>query len=979
MNLAPLSSIASAASKLLSAVTTQIGEYAEAGKLKSQSLIPAAAFLLGCLAIIMSLVEPNQPREWWMALPYDVKLLILASSGVLLILLSELGKQMGLLLRQFYSGEWPDLFWGQFRVRYLEQQWAHKKQMDALYLAYNQFLRTEEEIDNFGPQTISQAATTELPMLRVPINAYQLITESLVELTETKQVNQDGVIINPGDLIGRYATKALDAHSPVNQGDVSIVPRINFFQGAKVVSVKVKEPAIIQHLGPASIVSMIVRKADSWKSYDEIMILDRPEADTIVMSIREQDVIPLLNDLNVPQTYNATLNYAPNLSLDIRRVPGGQENLEFILTPTPEIDYLIGVPVAKGTIRPGQVIRDNHLQWKIMGVETATEYEKKLENILDRVYWPRLENGEKSNSPLEEGGGFKKHFLHTIPDKSWLTDFDSNGKSHERTFEKVLVESDEPIDEGDRLCIYDQKSNVVDRFCYVIQVTKKDTGNDKTQYVCYVAVSSGLDAGLTYEASPFDQIPVFKEPKSPGTLISINDIEMKEFRAGDSELFKDIYLRAEDVKNSYVDIDAKEMPAGKPIPRTQVLPTLKHVKMLSFSSDNCTFEISSQTNEEQGQLPQRGDLMSINLANDIHWDGALVTEIKIDNRVLSSCELTIPEDKYSKAKEILDNATNKEPANCKIIITHNDEYFIQKLDNYRKLVDPGKHFHDINLVISGSIRELDWITIKANEVCNLIDEMLSSFRRFSERPWKSSSDSSEYSASKLDKELRDCFWQHANVVTLWRTSIEKLLDSRDRGKKLTLPDFPETRATALGNVLAAAAEYPLTAYNIDTSSLLPRLILALGEDHKAVKQLNSANDTLSMLLLFSFWSALWTVIGVVAYTYAYFSGIYGPWWFLLLITPIGPLLSWLSKEAALAQAYNYGDAIKVLFDTERFALFSAMGIVTEEKDQITHEQEQRYWKEFFQLYVFGDMGGFPPVKLPELSKLSSPAKEGEKK
>jgi hypothetical protein len=77
------------------------------------------------------------------------------------------------------------------------------------------------------------------------------------------------------------------------------------------------------------------------------------------------------------------------------------------------------------------------------------------------------------------------------------------------------------------------------------------------------------------------------------------------------------------------------------------------------------------------------------------------------------------------------------------------------------------------------------------------------------------------------------------------------------------------------------------------------------------------------------------------------------------------------REAALAQAYAYGEAGKVLFDLHRRKVLSNLGLSVKDELTVCEEKEQ-YWEPLYQLFAFGidnpvlrfQTSKSPPVQTP---------------
>jgi hypothetical protein len=130
---------------------------------------------------------------------------------------------------------------------------------------------------------------------------------------------------------------------------------------------------------------------------------------------------------------------------------------------------------------------------------------------------------------------------------------------------------------------------------------------------------------------------------------------------------------------------------------------------------------------------------------------------------------------------------------------------------------------------------------------------------------------------------------------------------------LRYPTEDHVRATALGNVLAAAEQRAGTNYGWDAVVAWPRLYLVLTDPVRAV--VDARRDSLDSAARLAFTGALTTVasLGLLAR-----SG----WWWLLALVPL--CVGWLSYLGAVRAAIAYGEAIIVAFDLGRFTLLDAL-------------------------------------------------------
>lgn len=121
------------------------------------------------------------------------------------------------------------------------------------------------------------------------------------------------------------------------------------------------------------------------------------------------------------------------------------------------------------------------------------------------------------------------------------------------------------------------------------------------------------------------------------------------------------------------------------------------------------------------------------------------------------------------------------------------------------------------------------------------------------------------------------------------------------------------RATALGNVLAAAEQRAGANYGWDAVIAWPRLYPVLTDQVRAVVDARRDSlDSAARLALTGTLTAV-TSAGLLAS-----SG----WWWLLALTPLG--IGWFAYLGAVRAAIAYGEAINAAFDLCRFDLLTAL-------------------------------------------------------
>ena len=123
------------------------------------------------------------------------------------------------------------------------------------------------------------------------------------------------------------------------------------------------------------------------------------------------------------------------------------------------------------------------------------------------------------------------------------------------------------------------------------------------------------------------------------------------------------------------------------------------------------------------------------------------------------------------------------------------------------------------------------------------------------------------------------------------------------------------RPTALGNVIAAFEERAGGAYGWDTPVAWPRLYPLLDGEVRAI--VDDRRDVLDAMCRLAVTALLTAVVatGLLA--------AWG-WWVLLALAPAA--LGWIAYQAAIHAAEALGEAIRVAFDLNRFAMYPALHV-----------------------------------------------------
>ncbi|MDP9336564.1 MAG: hypothetical protein M3Q30_25070 [Actinomycetota bacterium] len=145
----------------------------------------------------------------------------------------------------------------------------------------------------------------------------------------------------------------------------------------------------------------------------------------------------------------------------------------------------------------------------------------------------------------------------------------------------------------------------------------------------------------------------------------------------------------------------------------------------------------------------------------------------------------------------------------------------------------------------------------------------------------------------------------------------KLRNKATQDVELRFPAAGKERATALGNVIGAAEDYPGTAFGAYSLVVWPRLFLLLPDT--ALAAAATPFDTMQFLLLLSFLS---TVVAVAGGIYAMLEHLGGALFLVLVLG--GLLVAWATYRTAVEAAVDYGWAIRAAFDVHRNDLLTKL-------------------------------------------------------
>jgi hypothetical protein len=169
--------------------------------------------------------------------------------------------------------------------------------------------------------------------------------------------------------------------------------------------------------------------------------------------------------------------------------------------------------------------------------------------------------------------------------------------------------------------------------------------------------------------------------------------------------------------------------------------------------------------------------------------------------------------------------------------------------------------------------------------------------------------------------LYEGYWPKG-ALTNWACTKQKArkAKSSDSASYHNFPlDSDLVKPTRLGNVLIAAEEYPHQLYQLDAVLWWPRLAALLPETIRT--QVDTAlTPVLAMLNL----SMMLTVLAFGGGTAVFLTN--GRWWLLGAVFFGGLLLARVCYLAAVSQAVDYGESVRVAFDLYRHDLLKQMHI-----------------------------------------------------
>lgn len=1010
-------SLTSIATDAVTAVADSFTSYfKKKERFNQEFFIPAAAFVMGFLAVLMAIMGPDVPRAWWGKLTGDLKLLVIALVILALVLITELSKPLVLLVRQLYSGEWPAWSWLQWRRKlpFLRQQMRWQKTVPDLFAQADASFN--KMADQFAAwQTSAPPSATgkaDYPVLTRSVGAYHLIAESDWRWASAQQIA--GTLATPADLLGRYTLKPLQAGVPVQPEEVGALPDQRFLKrDRQLLTVEFFPGDLAEQITRGLIVTLYVRpraEKSAPVAFPDLFIVERSDNRLVLSAPQDQisRLVALLPGGRLTLTCDAAADLRP-----LQAAP--------VVQPTdPEGQPLI--------IRRGQLIQREQITW---AVKTAADLAELGDiftteaDIIGKIYWPPAATPDPT---LTGGCPFPRPHLVPAPKDArteWFLIQTANGATRSRlayrldlsraaaerghgqryTETAVAAESSaedstinllvidyasteqarppnapvgdtrgvaqrHPVAKGDRVEVAFYKANTSEPFereplCYVhdlkageyawLSVRDPERFNDQLQQA---------QQGGKITLNSFVGLPVLTRPLTHGDLIEPDMVTTRYFLAKDSFLIDGMYASAADVEHCCVVAEA--IKEGIPIPKTAAQKAWGDKReWLALSGKASRFTVRNREGRVQdGGLGaiRRGDLVAVTMqgknGEKLPWQLSFVRHVTVKEDQPVRIELAVP----SRQKTQADSLWAQDSA-VELTVTHTDNYVREDLGKLDKDIQARDRLAPISRILSASDQREEALVKEAKSLEELCDRLAKFRQELAERPWRLTP------LNDPNQDAETAFWrlqeQLRSIVERWQQVRQALEERRERESARTLPDeAAEVRSTRLGRVLAAAADYPEQVYSIDTATILPRLlnVLRLEPEEGAVKdsvvlRLINTEASLNMMLLFSFWAAVWAVLGSVALL-----AFGGPWWMFLVVAVGGALLARVAQDAAYYQAVAYGEALKALFDLRRHKLLEAIGYQL--SYPISPIEEQPHWRNLNSLYALGVAEDFPKLNKP---------------
>lgn len=953
----------------VTAVSSQIESYfKEPGRLSREALFPALAFILSCVAVAMGIVGPESLESWWKNLLPQFQLLVGALAVFLVVLASESSRILIGTVRQLYSGEFPNWGWWQrfLRFPHLRDSFGRATFVDTLR-------RTEIIINNAGealdvvrkspPAAANASVPTSnpaptYPVLRIALDRYQPIAERNITWAAPAEVPEgEDVLTSMAQLYSRYTLAPIAAGQPITAGQLRLLPDPQYLSSSRqLMVVPVPATDIIPPMGSTIDLHAIPPGATAAQTIADLFVVDHlpPAPEKLLVSVSTQQAAAL----------------AAALRGDVR--------LSRVAVPPP----IAVVPVAACDLSPGQLIERRHVAWKLVSGRIPDAVVQGEADLLDHTYWPTdvsVANQPATLAPLLRRGKafYSADLVDVRVDR--LRD-ENDGRDRYRTPYRLQATAHVYVcDEREQLTPYSASAL---RAGDVVTVAFDNASAEHRCHVfaadaqgCYIAVRDATAFGHKLAAAhrvtidPFRQVAVFGEPQRAGSFIDLRTIEMQRRRGGTIDAV-DACGAADELRGRYLPPNVADLPRGTVVDG-HLLPSAlpagwarlkvesgqgaslrKRVAVACAEYEpigtrhvwpSCLRLLSRWRSWRSSPSVNCGDLVTICLEGinppSITWHGALVVDSTADALVVA-----VPEEQRAIVAGLWQAG-----ARLKVVVTHSDTVIRQRLEALRAGIAAAA-VGPLNRALAAAAPRAHELEQQAGQIRDMVDAVSALRRAVDDRPWARCEDFGTVPV------------QLASLVTSWSGAVRGLQKARKRSALLMFPtNVADTRPTRFGNILAAAAEYPLFAYGIDTATILPKLLDVLGLVDTSVQRLINVEATMNMLLLFSFLSALWTIVGALALLL-----LGGAGWVFAAVVLVGPFLWWLTREAATAQAVAYGEALKTLFDLKRRKLLVELGLARE-TDQLSVADEEQHWQALATLFVWRTTDEQRPLKFGKAS------------
>jgi hypothetical protein len=838
----------------------------------------------------------------WNGLNNEVKLLLSALLVIAFVVVTETSQNLAQLVRRLYSGTWPVVSgWQQIlRHKHLRKRLRRNLQAFDLDRARVVFQEVRDLIGvHLGPgETGDPAAAVsmeEYPVLRSALTPFRPI--AMGDLDWVRLPKKSGAITSVVDLVGRYAVAPITARQPIPAEKLRTPPDPRFLaEGRAVVWVSVSGGQAAAYL-QAGVVA-VLHTRDGYRSQD-LLVLDRAADTQLAIAVSESD-----------------------LACVVAAVKDGSGT--FIVEPHTSAANFSVVPVARQRLRAGQLVARDDVVWEARGMQTASLTEA---NILGKAWW-RTAGEHRESACLQGGEILRAGDLMDVPNTVSLLD----GRAPRGV---RFCPHYGCVQRGDIVSFRYQASTLADG-CFVFDVANG---------MCYAAIPTSTSLpDECLDVLVDGTIPVVARWLEPGQLVGGTLLTSMERRRLAALPPGSCVLPAQ-IRHHYVEGPAGLEP-NQPIPGQYLVP--------AFPPDAPGLDLWEEHPLARqircvGAWPVYGDLVTIRLARCglKVWEDQRLFVL----RAQPGARLVV---KIPAQPDGIDPQTewDKMDMVATVSTTHSDQLAEDALAKLRRSVEYESALPNYNAAMSDREPSTEEFCTHAPKLAGIARQIREQKARLLERPWSSGSGAS---AAQMLVEYKRLLRLLDGVAAMWLDLIKRMRDNIERAALVDLPRDPsDVRPTALGNVLAASAAYPWRAYGIDTVTLLPMLLTVLTGDEAAVKRFRAADASLDLLLLSSFWATVWSVLcfltGALVFEGVLVSGA-GRWVFPALALA-GLCFAWLMREAALAQAYGYGDAGKVLFDLHRQRLLSSLGLVV--PDELTAKEEsEQYWQPLYHWFAFG--------------------------